>query len=297
MSSPQTQKQYAPTPPPPKHRHSPYERPHSRVSPPPPSSSTADHDPYEMPRYGAGMYIYGAPPGYTPLPPPHAHYAYGRGCGRARARRAVRAAADGARGRLRVPAAGDGAAWGDGGPVSPGAGAGGINSVPVVHTDDAATKLSDHVRRRCFNCYTTETSTWRRSKHSPGKVLRNKCGLFEGTHARPAQARPARELCVAVEPNYHQPCGAAPQPHIAPRAHPHPASAQQNGGAPHAAQDSSARASHPGALHPGANTQPHGDGAAGGDEQRRSPSPSPRRAERADSEAHPDPRGEARRDA
>jgi hypothetical protein len=47
-------------------------------------------------------------------------------------------------------------------------------SYEVVHTDDAATKLSDRVRRRCFNCCTTETSTWRRSSLNPGKVVNNK---------------------------------------------------------------------------------------------------------------------------
>lgn len=57
--------------------------------------------------------------------------------------------------------------------------------VTIIHTDDAATKLSDRVRRRCFNCCTTDTSTWRRSNLSPGKVLCNKCGLFERTHSRP----------------------------------------------------------------------------------------------------------------
>ncbi|KAJ7744046.1 hypothetical protein DFH07DRAFT_717633, partial [Mycena maculata] len=57
--------------------------------------------------------------------------------------------------------------------------------IAVVHTDDAGTKLSQTVRRRCFNCCTTETSTWRRSNLSPGKVLCNKCGLFERTHLRP----------------------------------------------------------------------------------------------------------------
>ncbi|TFK66673.1 hypothetical protein BDN72DRAFT_133754 [Pluteus cervinus] len=55
----------------------------------------------------------------------------------------------------------------------------------TILTDDAATKLSDRVRRRCFNCCTTDTSTWRRSNLSPGKVLCNKCGLFERTHSRP----------------------------------------------------------------------------------------------------------------
>lgn len=58
-------------------------------------------------------------------------------------------------------------------------------SYEIIHTDDAATKLSDRVRRRCFNCCTTETSTWRRSSLNPGKVLCNKCGLFERTHSRP----------------------------------------------------------------------------------------------------------------
>lgn len=42
----------------------------------------------------------------------------------------------------------------------------------VIHTDDAATKLSDRVRRKCYNCRTTDTSTWRRSSLTPGKVVR-----------------------------------------------------------------------------------------------------------------------------
>lgn len=57
--------------------------------------------------------------------------------------------------------------------------------VASIYTDDANTKLSERVRRRCFNCCTTDTSTWRRSNLSPGKVLCNKCGLFERTHSRP----------------------------------------------------------------------------------------------------------------
>ncbi|PPQ91733.1 hypothetical protein CVT25_013015 [Psilocybe cyanescens] len=64
-------------------------------------------------------------------------------------------------------------------------GGGGQPPVTIVHTDDAATKLTDGIRRRCFNCCTTDTSTWRRSNLSPGKVLCNKCGLFERTHSRP----------------------------------------------------------------------------------------------------------------
>ncbi|KAI0249018.1 hypothetical protein BJV78DRAFT_1231637 [Lactifluus subvellereus] len=59
----------------------------------------------------------------------------------------------------------------------------------AIYTDDATTKLNDKIRRRCFNCCTTDTSTWRRSSLNPGKVLCNKCGLFERTHnrARPEQ--------------------------------------------------------------------------------------------------------------
>ncbi|KAF8171505.1 hypothetical protein BJ912DRAFT_911580, partial [Pholiota molesta] len=70
-------------------------------------------------------------------------------------------------------------------PGGGGGGGGGPPPVAVVHTDDAATKLTDGIRRRCFNCCTTDTSTWRRSNLSPGKVLCNKCGLFERTHSRP----------------------------------------------------------------------------------------------------------------
>ena len=41
----------------------------------------------------------------------------------------------------------------------------------IIHTDDATTKLSDRVRRKCYNCRTTDTSTWRRSSLTPGKVV------------------------------------------------------------------------------------------------------------------------------
>ena len=41
----------------------------------------------------------------------------------------------------------------------------------AIYTDDATTKLNDRIRRRCFNCATTDTSTWRRSSLNPGKVV------------------------------------------------------------------------------------------------------------------------------
>ncbi|KAJ7907372.1 hypothetical protein B0H13DRAFT_694676 [Mycena leptocephala] len=57
-------------------------------------------------------------------------------------------------------------------PMAPPQGSGGgTGAIQVVHTDDAATKLSDRVRRRCFNCCTTDASTWRRSNLSPGNVI------------------------------------------------------------------------------------------------------------------------------
>lgn len=63
----------------------------------------------------------------------------------------------------------------------------------ITYTEDASTKLSDRVRRRCYNCATTDTSTWRRSTLSPGKVLCNKCGLFERTHRRRRPEQLAQE--------------------------------------------------------------------------------------------------------
>lgn len=41
----------------------------------------------------------------------------------------------------------------------------------TLYTNNAATKLTDGIRRRCFNCCTTDTNTWRRSKLSPGKIV------------------------------------------------------------------------------------------------------------------------------
>ena len=41
----------------------------------------------------------------------------------------------------------------------------------ISYTDEANTKLSNRIRRRCFNCKATETSTWRRSVLSPGKLV------------------------------------------------------------------------------------------------------------------------------
>lgn len=63
------------------------------------------------------------------------------------------------------------------------------SGVYVQHTDDAASKESQFLRRRCFNCQTTEPPSWRRSTLNPGKIVCNKCGLYERTHTRPRPLR------------------------------------------------------------------------------------------------------------
>ncbi|KAJ7790542.1 hypothetical protein B0H14DRAFT_210041 [Mycena olivaceomarginata] len=61
------------------------------------------------------------------------------------------------------------------------------HGVPVQYTDDAVSKETQYLRRRCFNCHMTEPPSWRRSTLNPGKIVCNKCGLYERTHLR---ARP-----------------------------------------------------------------------------------------------------------
>ncbi|KDQ64186.1 hypothetical protein JAAARDRAFT_52170 [Jaapia argillacea MUCL 33604] len=63
------------------------------------------------------------------------------------------------------------------------------HGLPVQHTDDAASKETQYLRRRCFNCHTTEPPSWRRSTLNPGKIVCNKCGLYERTHLRPRPLR------------------------------------------------------------------------------------------------------------
>jgi len=42
----------------------------------------------------------------------------------------------------------------------------------TIYTDDVRMKLGDAIRRQCFNCRATQTTTWRRSTLSPGKLVR-----------------------------------------------------------------------------------------------------------------------------
>ena len=46
-----------------------------------------------------------------------------------------------------------------------------IRNFEIVFTDDARRKLGEGVHRWCFNCRSTETTTWRRSSLSPGKLV------------------------------------------------------------------------------------------------------------------------------
>lgn len=59
----------------------------------------------------------------------------------------------------------------------------------VTYTDDASSKETQHLRRRCFNCRAIEPPSWRRSALNHGKIVCNRCGLYERTHLR---ARPLR---------------------------------------------------------------------------------------------------------
>lgn len=61
----------------------------------------------------------------------------------------------------------------------------------TYYTSDATTKLSSYIRRRCFNCHTPDSAAWRRSSMHPGKVLCNKCGLYERTHQKDRPHDPA----------------------------------------------------------------------------------------------------------
>ncbi|KAJ7622348.1 hypothetical protein FB45DRAFT_124418 [Roridomyces roridus] len=64
----------------------------------------------------------------------------------------------------------------------------GGSSGSILFTDDVATKPSETIHRRCFTCRTVQTSVWRRSVLSVGKVLCNKCGLHERIHSCPRPA-------------------------------------------------------------------------------------------------------------
>ncbi|KAN0138229.1 hypothetical protein V8E53_004118 [Lactarius tabidus] len=75
----------------------------------------------------------------------------------------------------------------------------------IFYTDDANVKLTHCMRRQCFNCKATETSTWRRSLLTAGKMVCNKCGLFERTHFVPRPERFPRRKTLASKSSRHSP--------------------------------------------------------------------------------------------
>ena len=96
-----------------------------------------------------------------------------------------------------------------------------VPSVPVQLTDDAASKETQYLRRRCFNCHTTEPPSWRRSTLNPGKIVCNKCGLYERTHLRP---RPLRFDELRAGGKTRKATGATPQDKKTPKSAPVPPS-------------------------------------------------------------------------
>ncbi|KAJ7144665.1 hypothetical protein C8R44DRAFT_974056 [Mycena epipterygia] len=67
------------------------------------------------------------------------------------------------------------------------------NGGQIVHTDDAATKLSD--RLRCFNCCTTDTSAWRCYNLSP--ALQQMRPLRAHAHAPAPEQFPHKRSSLA----------------------------------------------------------------------------------------------------
>ncbi|KAJ7468643.1 von Willebrand factor type A domain-containing protein [Mycena latifolia] len=62
----------------------------------------------------------------------------------------------------------------------------------VQHCDDAASKETQYLRRKCSTCQKDDSPSWRRSSSDPTKIVCNKCGLLERTQlrARPLQYAP-----------------------------------------------------------------------------------------------------------
>ncbi|WVO22361.1 uncharacterized protein IAS62_003691 [Cryptococcus decagattii] len=55
----------------------------------------------------------------------------------------------------------------------------------IRYTTNAEVKQTSQMKRQCFNCANRNPPSWRKSVLHPGKILCNKCGIFERTHHRP----------------------------------------------------------------------------------------------------------------
>ncbi|RSH80736.1 hypothetical protein EHS25_007072 [Saitozyma podzolica] len=60
----------------------------------------------------------------------------------------------------------------------------------IIYTDDADTKQTAEIKRKCYNCESINPPSWRKSTVQPGKIACNKCGIYERTHRR---ARPRQD--------------------------------------------------------------------------------------------------------
>ncbi|WVQ99171.1 hypothetical protein IAU59_006303 [Kwoniella sp. CBS 9459] len=60
-----------------------------------------------------------------------------------------------------------------------------VKDSPVTYTTDSEVKQTAELKRMCFNCANKSPPSWRKSVLHAGKILCNKCGIFERTHHRP----------------------------------------------------------------------------------------------------------------
>ncbi|KAJ8694581.1 hypothetical protein PTI98_007241 [Pleurotus ostreatus] len=85
----------------------------------------------------------------------------------------------------------------------------------IKHTSNSNTKVTDLVRRRCFNCSATQASAWRRSIINPGKILCNKCGLRERVCRKKVDMpRPATTSTASLQEPHRYSHGRSPYGHI-----------------------------------------------------------------------------------
>ncbi|KAK8858933.1 hypothetical protein IAR55_003164 [Kwoniella newhampshirensis] len=52
----------------------------------------------------------------------------------------------------------------------------------ITYTTDAEVSQTDRIKRRCYSCDETKAKTWRRSRIHPGRILCNRCGLYEAEY-------------------------------------------------------------------------------------------------------------------
>ncbi|KAK1924489.1 hypothetical protein DB88DRAFT_289661 [Papiliotrema laurentii] len=75
----------------------------------------------------------------------------------------------------------------------------------ITYTTDAEVKQTPELKRMCYNCGSKSPPSWRKSVLNDGRILCNKCGIFERTHrrARPPQ-NDDQKLRKGVSHNYRR---------------------------------------------------------------------------------------------